>query len=612
MPDHENSSDGTAPRRRSWRRYSLRSLMGLMLICALFFGYVAITVKRHRDQWDREQEVIARLEEIKARGVVVESLKPKWLQFLLPKAYDKYFERVTKVVVANGPQFNEADLGRLKTLSHLQDLQIVQHQAIQPTPPGVTDEKLEAFFKEMPAVYHTAEQRMLSLLSKNPTRPQGTFIGPCRPGVLVDFLMDMHGVAFLRVDEELECSDVLVVYDKGLSLTDNFDHQLGKQLDYRIAPPWLWLIKGPSATLASDATTDGSSVVRRDLPLFTKEEAVSRLQKLGCTFQVDEEQPGEPIVMVFAKSGQFTDEDLARLRGLKELQRLALMKTAVTDGGLAHLKDFSKLQGLLIAGPFITEAGIAHLEGLTSMKTLALDGPQFGNAALVHLRSMSELERLWLEGTRVDGAGFEQIEGLTKIQSLKFSSKTADGSVLRHIKNWTRLTELRLNGVNLTDEDLKHIEHLTELTVLDLSWAKLKGPGLAHLRNMKKLEELDLHYVRVADESLAHLSQLTNIRILNLWHSGITDTGLEHLSELANVQELDLGNTEITGAGLALLGQMRGLKKLRLLGTKIVDEDLVILKGMEKLEDLDLKDTEVTDDAIGRLKTALPECEIRR
>lgn len=612
VPRHEGNRTGSTPRKRSWRRYSLRTLMGLMLVCALFFGCVAITVQRHKDQWDREQEVIARLEEIKARGVVVESRIPTWLQFLLPKAYDKYFERVTKVVVANGPQFNKADLGRLKTLSHLQDLRIVRHQAIQPTPPGVANETLETFFKEMPEVYRTAEQRILSLLSEPPTRPQGSFVEPCQPDALIDFLTDKHNVEFLRLDDELEHSDVLVVYDEGLSLKDNFSDELGKQLDYRIAPPWLWLIRRRSPPYAPETATDDSSAVQRALPSFTKEQAIGRLQKLGCMFQVDEQQPGQPIVMVYATSGQFTDKDLARLRGLTDLERLGLKQTAVTDEGLVYLKDFPKLQGLSIAGPFITEAGIAHLEGLTSLKTLALEGPQFGNSALAHLRGMSDLERLWLEGTSVDEGGFEQLAGLAKIQSLHFSSKTADGSVLRHIKNWTRLTELRLNGVSLTDEDLKHIEHLTELTALDLSWAKLKGSGLVYLRNMGKLQELDLHYVRVSDESLAHLSQLKSMRILHLWHSGITDAGLEHLSELTNVQELDLGNTEITGAGLAHLQRMDGLKSLRLRGTSIVDGDLEILKGMTNLVDLDLGDTEVTKNGISHLKGELPNCKIRR
>jgi hypothetical protein len=300
--------------------------MGLMLICALFFGYIAITVKEHKDQWDREQEVIERLEEIKARRIVVESLKPKWLQFLLPEAYDKYFERVTMVMVANGPHFSEADLGRLKTLSHLQDLRIarypviqrqdsrivfgrlpvpqrqglriVQDQAIQPTPPGVTDERLETFFKEMPAVYATAEQRMLSFLSETPTRPKGTYIGvsrmTCLPIDVVEHLSRVHNVEFIRLNDELERTDMLVDYELCSSLTDNLDRHLGKKLDYRIAPPWLWLIKRPSTTQASDAATGDSSIASRGSPPFTKEQAIGRLQELRACSKSTSGSLGNP------------------------------------------------------------------------------------------------------------------------------------------------------------------------------------------------------------------------------------------------------------------------------------------------------------------------------
>ncbi len=613
MPNEGSSSAGARPKkRRSWPRYSLRMLMAFMLMCALFFGYVAITLKRHKDQWGREHDVIARLEEVKARGVVIESQKPRWLQYLLPKAYDKYFDRVTKLVIINSPPFNEADLGRLKTLSHLRDLRFRGYRPIPPTSPGVTDEEWEAFFKEMPALHRTAEQRMLSFLSKKPKRPQGTFVGPLPPSHLIEFLADAHDVEFLRVEDELEHSDVLVIYDDGLSLTDNFSHRLGEQLEYRIAPPWLWLIKGTSPPHATEVAADGPSVVQRDLSPFTREEAVSRLQKLGCAFEVDQQQPDEPIVMIHATCGQFTDEDVARLRGMTELQRLALRKTAVTDAGLIYLKDFPELQGLSIASPFITDAGIAHLEGLTSLEVLAIEGRQFGNASLAYLRGMKNLERLWITDARIDAAGFKCLEGLTKIQSLRLSSRTADGSVLRHIKNWVGLTELQLNGVNLDDEDLKHIEHLTELTVLDLSSTKLKGPGLACLRNMAKLEELDLYFVRVADESLAHLSHLESLRILRLCHSGITDAGLENLKKLTNLEELDLAWTEVTGAGLVHLQQMGGLKRLILRGTKTGDGDLQMLKGMTQLEKLDLRETAVTAEAIDGLRTVFPATEIQR
>ena len=59
MPNEGSSSAGTRPKkRRSWPRYSLRMLMTLMLMCALFFGYVGITLKRHKGERYKVDRVV--------------------------------------------------------------------------------------------------------------------------------------------------------------------------------------------------------------------------------------------------------------------------------------------------------------------------------------------------------------------------------------------------------------------------------------------------------------------------------------------------------------------------------------------------------------------------
>jgi hypothetical protein len=92
----------------------------------------------------------------------------------------------------------------------------------------------------------------------------------------------------------------------------------------------------------------------------------------------------------------------------------------------------------------------------------------------------------------------------------------------------------------------------------------------------------------------------------------LTDAGLRHLRGLSNVQKIWLNGTKITDAGLEHLTGLSTLKELGLFQTDVTDAGLDHLHVLSNLEDLIVERTKVTDAGVDKLKTALPNCKVRR
>jgi hypothetical protein len=69
----------------------------------------------------------------------------------------------------------------------------------------------------------------------------------------------------------------------------------------------------------------------------------------------------DPVLAVNLRGSSASDDDLALLHGLTDLQELDLTITFVTDAGLVHLKGFKKLQSLELGGGRFADAGLVHL-----------------------------------------------------------------------------------------------------------------------------------------------------------------------------------------------------------------------------------------------------------
>jgi hypothetical protein len=139
---------------------------------------------------------------------------------------------------------------------------------------------------------------------------------------------------------------------------------------------------------------------------------------------------------------------------------------------------------------------------------------------------------------------------------------------------------------------------------------KVTDATLERLKQFPQIKGLDLTGTRVTDAGLAHLKGFTQLLRLQLGKTAVTDAGLKHLKGLTTLEWLGLEGTSITDAGLDHLKGLKQLQSLDLRGSKITDAGLERLHGLSQLKSLSLGGTRVTDDGVGKLKKALPKCQI--
>jgi hypothetical protein len=116
---------------------------------------------------------------------------------------------------------------------------------------------------------------------------------------------------------------------------------------------------------------------------------------------------------------QVTDAGLVYIEGLTKLRHLSLGNTQVSDNGLQHLEGFGSLEELKLYSTDITDAGLVRLQRLANLRELWLDDTSVSDAGLVHLQCLQNLEELWLCGTRVSDLGVVHLEKLTKLRALR-------------------------------------------------------------------------------------------------------------------------------------------------------------------------------------------------
>jgi|GEM_PF-1597387 hypothetical protein len=93
---------------------------------------------------------------------------------------------------------------------------------------------------------------------------------------------------------------------------------------------------------------------------------------------------------------------------LQEWTRLEIRNTdTITDDDLAGLAHLPEIQSLKIASNSITSAGVQHIANLKNLRSLTLYSVNMSDDGLNHLASLGELQMLDMQmSLRVSGTGF--------------------------------------------------------------------------------------------------------------------------------------------------------------------------------------------------------------
>lgn len=104
------------------------------------------------------------------------------------------------------------------------------------------------------------------------------------------------------------------------------------------------------------------------------------------------------------------DDDLAPLAELgSKLRRINFSRTEISNDGLARICALADLEQLRLSSPRVTDAGLAHVARLKRLRFLHLLDMPISDAGLERLHGLARLESLYLDGTRVTDDGLARL-----------------------------------------------------------------------------------------------------------------------------------------------------------------------------------------------------------
>ncbi|MCA9246171.1 MAG: hypothetical protein KDA42_03620, partial [Planctomycetales bacterium] len=202
-----------------------------------------------------------------------------------------------------------------------------------------------------------------------------------------------------------------------------------------------------------------------------------------------------------------SNDGMAHLVGLDKLRALRLSgqsgATTVDDDGMQSIGKLTALVALPLDFLWVSEEGLAKLDGLKNLEEIYLARTLVGDDAMKELQRFPKLKRLRISQTSVTGAGLEHLAPIKTLVDLDLSENSQlDDAGLAPLADMKQLTKLNLWRVAMTDEGAAHLAGLTRLEWLNLDNTQLTDAGLPYLAGMAKLSFLHLGSTSVSDDGL--------------------------------------------------------------------------------------------------------------
>jgi len=171
-----------------------------------------------------------------------------------------------------------------------------------------------------------------------------------------------------------------------------------------------------------------------------------------------------------------------------EAVAIELPYSEFTDVQMPLIAQAPALRNLALDGTRITDDGLAHLIGLKNLETLSISDNDITDRGARLLGRMMSLKHLDLRGTRVTGAAIESLAALPRLESLNLSRTTLDAEQLANLRLLVNLRTLSLDGVSLGDEGVTVLGELASLRRLQMRGTRVTAAGVARLAALIPLE----------------------------------------------------------------------------------------------------------------------------
>jgi hypothetical protein len=242
---------------------------------------------------------------------------------------------------------------------------------------------------------------------------------------------------------------------------------------------------------------------------------VAALKKLGA--QVTEKDG--VVVQVQVKCDTFTEADYRLLGEFKSIKMLSVSSAkTLTDEMLALLTGLTELEDLSTEGIQLTDDGFKHFSAFQKLRRLKFFHPS-------------------LRSPKMTGSGLTELKVLPKLESLTFAGTTAGDAALEAVGHLPQLKEFRTWHTAQTQAANVHLAKLTNLTSLRIgqrlpSFVKDSAPSFDEstmdvLTQIKTLESLELTEARLSAKIIPQLKALPKLKRLKLEMVDISSSDVE-------------------------------------------------------------------------------------
>lgn len=183
---------------------------------------------------------------------------------------------------------------------------------------------------------------------------------------------------------------------------------------------------------------------------------VRELESLDAVAKVRTDSEGRIKRIDFNRS-RITNDTLARLRGLEDLDYLDLVEAYITDDGLEHLVDLPGLETLFLSSTAVTDAGLEHVSQIDSLKTLYLITTGITDEGLDHLTQLKKLEELYIGETRITDAGMPLLAKLPRLQVLDVSATSITDDGVAQLEQLPRLRTVYIDRTQASPEAIQSL-----------------------------------------------------------------------------------------------------------------------------------------------------------
>ncbi len=231
------------------------------------------------------------------------------------------------------------------------------------------------------------------------------------------------------------------------------------------------------------------------------------LKKLGAKVT----ETAGVVTQVQVKCDAFTEADFRTLGSFTTIKDLTLDGKTITDQTIALLTGLTELERLSTNGIQLTDAGYKHFAAFQKLKSLAFFHPAFRSkdftgSGLAQLQALPKLEKLTFAGSTAGDVAMAAIGQLTQVKEFRtwHTAQTQAGNA--HLAKLP-LTSLRIgqrlpggtdSPISFDESTMAVIAQIKTLESLELTEARLSAKIIPQLKALPKLTKLKLETVDIS------------------------------------------------------------------------------------------------------------------